>query len=111
MAATSEGYVFICTKDDVPVRGKKRMQVSDIHVLLVACESGLYAIEDRCPQSGRSIAHGQVINGVLTSPITGAEYDLRTGQYIGGGLSPLQSERLRTYPLQFDGDKVYILVT
>jgi nitrite reductase/ring-hydroxylating ferredoxin subunit len=111
MAAALEGYAFACTVGDVPPRGKKMVHVGETRALIVACETGIYAIEDRCPQTGRPIAHGEVINCVITSPITGAEYDLRTGQYIGGGLSPLQSERLRTFPLKVDGNKVYILIT
>lgn len=110
MAAALEGYVFACPVADVPARGKKTVHVGETRVLIVACESGMYAIEDRCPQTGRPIAHGKVIDCVITSPATGAEYDLRTGQYIGGGLSPLQSERLRTFPLKVDGSKVYLLV-
>lgn len=110
MAAALEGYVLACAAADVPARGKKAVYIGDTRVLIVACESGLYAIEDRCPQTGRSIAHGEVIGCVITSPVTGAAYDLRTGQYVGGGLSPLQSERLRTFPLRVEDGKIYILV-
>ncbi len=44
-----EGYVFICERDAIPARGKKTVRIGEITLLLIACKSGLYAVEDRCP--------------------------------------------------------------
>jgi nitrite reductase/ring-hydroxylating ferredoxin subunit len=107
---TFENYEFACKVTDLPVRGKKTVVVGGVSILIVACESGLHAVEDRCPQTGRSLAHGQVLDCILTSPANGARYDLRTGRFVGGGLSPLQSHWLTVFPLQVIGDDVYVLM-
>ncbi|NDJ75464.1 MAG: Rieske 2Fe-2S domain-containing protein [Chloroflexi bacterium] len=108
MASVAEGYVVACAVSDLPARGKKTVKINGVSVLVVACESGYYAIENRCPQTGRPIAHGKVLNCKLTSPHTGARYDLTTGKFVGGGQSPLQSHWLTVFPLSVVDDKVYI---
>lgn len=108
MATLSEHYVAVCKLTEVPQRGKKTVHLDELTVLLVACENGLYAVEDRCPQTGRSIGHGKVINGVITAPTTGARYHLQTGEYVGSGLTPFPSNRLMVFPVQVIDGVVYI---
>lgn len=103
-----KGYLCACRLSEVPARGKKRVQVSGVSVLIVACDAGLFAIEDRCPQTGRSLAHGAVLDAAITSPHSGARYDLRTGRYLGGGQWPLPSHLLIVFPLRVIEDRVYI---
>lgn len=107
-ATLPEGYVLACSLDEVPARGKKTVHVGDTTVLIIACGEDLHAVEDRCPQTGGSIAHGEVLNCMIAVPTTGAHYDLRTGRYLGGGQSPLPSQLLTVFPLRVAGGKVYI---
>lgn len=106
--AIPEGYVFACKREDLPERGKHTVTVAGKRVLIVVCGENLFAVEDRCPQTGLPIAHGKVLDCVLTTPTTGASYDLRTGKYVGGGLSPLQSHGLPVWLLLEIGDTVYV---
>ena len=84
---------------------------NSVTVLIVACDKRLYAVEDRCPQTARSIAHSEVLRCVITTP-TGARYSLETGQYLGGGELPVQlpSHWLTLYPLKVIEGKVYVHV-
>jgi len=102
------GYIRVCAVEQIPPRGRKTVHVENITVLIVACDDGLHAIEDRCPQTGRSIVHGEVLDSVFTTPTVGARYDLRTGRYLGGGQSPLQSHWLTVFPLRVIEGGVYI---
>jgi nitrite reductase/ring-hydroxylating ferredoxin subunit len=108
MADVQEGYVFACDMSDVPSRGKKTVQIDDATVLIVACSDRLFAVEDRCPQTGRSIARGKVLNSVISSPHTGARYSLETGQYVGGGQSFSGSHWLTVLPVQVIDDRLYV---
>jgi nitrite reductase/ring-hydroxylating ferredoxin subunit len=108
MAAIPKDYVFACNVSDLPARGKKTIRVKGVPVLVVACESGIHAVENACPQTGRPIAHGKVLDCTITSPSNGARYDLVTGKYLGGGLSPFQSHWLRVFPTQIADGEVYV---
>lgn len=104
-----EGYVYVCERSEIPARGRKLLCISDIPVLLIACEAAdLHAVEDRCPQTGRSIAHGEVLGCVITTPTVGARYDLRSGRYLGGGQSLLPSHWLTVFPLRIVEGRVYV---
>lgn len=111
MVSVMDGYVSVCALSALPARGRKLVHVNGVRVLLVACDSGYYAVEDKCPQTGRSLAHGKVLNCVLTSSNNGARYDIATGKYLGGGQSPFQSHWLRVFPVQIVGDQLYIRIT
>lgn len=102
------GYVLACNVDDVPPRGKKTLRINGVSVILVACDSGLHAIENACPHTGQPIVRGKVLNCEITSPHNGARYDLQTGRYVGGGLSPFQSHWLTVFPLVVEDGVVYI---
>jgi nitrite reductase/ring-hydroxylating ferredoxin subunit len=102
------GYVAACKLSDMPQRGKKALYFGETRVLLVACDDHLFAVEDRCPQTGRSIAHGKVWNCAITSPATGARYCLRSGRYLGGGQLSLRSTWLSLFPLLIIDDTIYV---
>lgn len=108
MVSVMEDFVSVCAVSTMPVRGRKLVQANGVKVILVSCSSGFYAVEDKCPQTGRSIAHAKVIDCVLTSPSTGARYDIATGKYLGGGLSPFQSHWLTVFPTQVVDDQIYV---
>ena len=108
MVSVMDGYVNVCAVRDMPARGRKVVRVNGVPLLLVACESGYYALEDKCPQTGRSLAHGKVLDCVLTSPCNGARYDIATGKYLGGGQSPFQSHWLTVFPVHLVDGYIYV---
>jgi nitrite reductase/ring-hydroxylating ferredoxin subunit len=80
----TKGYKLACPVDKLPPRGKKTLTVGDQTVVVIVCDSQVYAVLDHHPEKEHGLAHGKVLNGVLTLPDSGAHYDLRTGQYLGG---------------------------
>lgn len=111
MVSVMEDFVSVCAVSDMPERGRKLVQVNGVKMILVSCSSGYYALEDKCPQTGRSIAHAKVLNCVLTAPSNGAQYDIATGKYLGGGLSPFQSHWLTVFPTQVVDGQLYVRLT
>lgn len=108
MSEVLEGYQRVCRADELPVRGKKTVSIDGMQILIVSCEHGICVIEDKCPQTGRPIAHGKVIEGTITSPHTGAKYDLQSGKYLGGGQSPFQSHWLTLLKHQIIDGVIYV---
>ncbi len=103
-----EHYVLVCAREDLPERGKKTVLVGDARLLLVTSDAALFAVEDRCPQTGAPIAHGEVIGDTIITPTNGARYSLHTGRYLGGGQSWLHSHWLSVWPLRVIDDKIYV---
>jgi nitrite reductase/ring-hydroxylating ferredoxin subunit len=44
----------------------------------------LYAFDDTCTHRGCSLADGDLYSGVVTCPCHGGEFDVTTGEVIGG---------------------------
>lgn len=105
-----EGYTLVCAQSELPVRGKRMVTLGKTRVLIIVCDEQIFAIEDRCPQTGRSLAHGAVLDCAITSPANGARYCLKSGRYLGGGQSPLQTHWLTRFPVQVVAEQVYVRV-
>ncbi len=88
------GYIRVCVLEQIPLRGRKTVYVGDTRVLIVSCGDDLHAIEDRSPQTGRSIAHGEVLDCVFTTPTVGARpRPDPPGAHLGPHLWPIQTRR------------------
>jgi nitrite reductase/ring-hydroxylating ferredoxin subunit len=103
-----EGYTYVCNVSDVPKRGKKIVHIGDTTLLLITCEKGVFAVEDRCPQGHGSIALATVHDCQITCRCHGSTYCLNTGKYIGGGLSPLSHDMLRIFKATIINDQFYV---
>jgi nitrite reductase/ring-hydroxylating ferredoxin subunit len=101
----------VCKLSDVPARGKRTIHPGGRTVVIIACSTGLYAVEVSQPSMARKLAHGQVLDGMLTMPNDGARYDLETGQCIANGAWSLPHERLRMLKTQVVDDMVYLRLT
>lgn len=61
------------------------------------------AVDNRCLHEGGPIYEGSVVNWTVTCPRHHWHYDLRTGEAIGR-----PGRRLRCYPVEVHGDRVYV---
>jgi nitrite reductase/ring-hydroxylating ferredoxin subunit len=64
-----------------------------------------YAVDDRCPHLGFPLHRGTVEQGLVTCHWHHARFDLATG----GTLDPFADD-VRAYPVEVDGDDVYLVV-
>ena len=77
------GYTLACPIEILPPRGKKTISLDGHIILVIVCDSEIYAVLENHPENAHSLAHGTVLNGVLILA-NGAHYDLKTGKYLGG---------------------------
>ncbi len=68
-------------------------------------EGCAYALDDRCPHLGFPLHRGTVEAGLVTCHWHNARFDLATG----GTLDPFADDA-RPYPVEIDGDDVYVVV-
>ena len=57
MVSVMEGYIHVCALDELPARGRKVVHLNGVSIMISVCESGVYAVENKCPQTGGSLAH------------------------------------------------------
>ena len=69
-------------------------------------DGAAYALDDRCPHMGFPLHRGTVEAGLVTCHWHHARFDLLTG----GTLDPFADDA-RAFPVEVDGDDVYLVVT
>jgi nitrite reductase/ring-hydroxylating ferredoxin subunit len=108
MGILTEYDFAVCKLSDIPVRGKRTIHPGERTVVIIACGTGLYAVEASQPGMARKLAHGKVLDGILTLPNDGARYDLETGQCIANGAWSLPHQRLTMLKTQVVDDMLYL---
>ena len=103
-------YTLTCAVAELPPRGKKTLTVDGQTVLVIVCDTEIYAVKEDHPENGHSLAHGKVMEGVLALPDSGARYDLHTGQYLGGCAWGLAHSSLPVLDTKIVDGNLYVLL-
>jgi nitrite reductase/ring-hydroxylating ferredoxin subunit len=90
------------------LEAKGRLVVSlDGQTICLLSEAGdVYAVDNRCPHMGFPLLRGSVADGILTCHWHHARFDLCTG-----GTFDQWADELRRFPVEVDGDDVYVDLT
>lgn len=90
------------------VRGNRGLlvRVNDTEIALFTVEGEVFALDNRCPHQHCSSLHqGEVCGAIVTCPMHGWKFDVRTGASIGttGG-------KATTYPVNVRDGNVFVSV-
>ncbi len=80
------------------------VEVDGVHLAVVRCGEGLYAVEDRCTHDGESLGEAQVEDCQIICPRHGAQFCVRTGE----ALTPPAYEPLRTFRVREQDGRLLI---
>ena len=75
-------------------------------VCLIAADDRVFAVDNRCPHMGFPLHRGSVADGILTCHWHHARFDLCTG-----GTFDQWADDLRRFPVEVDGDDIYVDVS
>lgn len=73
-------------------------------IALFRTKEGIFATENTCTHAGGSLCDGFLEGGVVTCPMHGAKFDVRTGQVVG----PPATKPVRSYRTRVSGDSVEV---
>jgi len=73
-------------------------------IVLLNVEGDLYAIDDECTHTACSLSDGSLENDVIECNCHGSQFNVKTGDVQAGPAD----EPVPTYPVQVDGDTVYV---
>lgn len=96
-------FVYACKVSDIKPDRAKIVTVSNERVAIYKYEGQLSAVNNVCRHQGGPIGEGKIVDGCITCPWHGYQYLPSNGQS-----PPPFTEKLETYFLRLDGDKIYI---
>jgi len=106
--AVAEGFVRVCSLDDLPTVGAVQAEVGGKKVAIVRDSAGdVHAIDDTCSHANVSLSEGDVEDTAIECWLHGSRFDLRSGKPIGlPAIIPIA-----VYPVKIDGGDVFVSVT
>ena len=82
-AEVDEAWVAVGATADFEAGRVYALAVGDHQVALVRTESGLHALNGRCPHQGGPLGEGTLCDGALRCPWHGYDFDLKSGKGVG----------------------------
>ena len=92
--------------DELRAAGRLVTHVEGHTICLLAEGDEVYAVDNRCPHMGFPLHRGSVSDGILTCHWHHARFDLCTG-----GTFDQWADELRRFPVEVEGDDVYVDLT
>ncbi len=96
-------FVRVAKVSDIPPGQGRVVVVQGRPVALFNVGGSLYALSNVCLHRGGPIGEGELDGTVVTCPLHGWEYDVRTGSNT---INP--AARLLTFPVRIEGDDVLV---
>jgi nitrite reductase/ring-hydroxylating ferredoxin subunit len=75
-------FTDVASAEDVREAASLVAKVGGVRLLLTRVQGKVYAVEDRCPHLGVSMARGSIDGSVLRCPWHGSTFDVCTGQNL-----------------------------
>lgn len=67
----------------------------------------IYATDDVCSHAGGSLSEGELEGHVVTCPLHGSQFDVRTGEAVG----PPADEPVSRYQVKVEGEDILVAKT
>ena len=90
------GWTRVDAVEELPPGSWRTVEVEDTLIAVFNLDGEYHAIENVCTHEYAELTDGEVRGGIVTCPIHGAEFDVRTGE----ALSPPAYEPVPTFPIR-----------
>ncbi|MEH6696580.1 MAG: nitrite reductase small subunit NirD [Hyphomonas sp.] len=101
-----EKWVDVCTLDEIPLRGARRVKIFGEEVAIFRTgKDAVFALDNRCPHKGGPLSEGIVHDDGVTCPLHGLIMHLPTGAALGG-----DAGCVKTYAVRVDDRQVSLRI-
>jgi len=104
-------FVFAAKASALTEGSMTKAMVEGRAVLLARLSGEVYALDNKCPHMGGSLADGKLEDGLVVCPRHGAAFDVKTGKNARGpkiGPLKLSTHDAQSYPVQLEGEDILV---
>ena len=90
---------------------KMKIKAEGKELLLANIDGTYYAIDNKCPHMGGSLADGNLENDHIVCPRHGSAFDVKTGKAVHGGklaFIKFKVDDTVSYPIKVENDSILI---
>ena len=102
----TDGWVKVASTSELPPGMMKSYQVAGKEILIANVNGSYYSIDNRCTHVGGPLARGKLDGYVVTCPLHGSQFDVRTGAVVR---SPARMPETR-HDVRVDGSDLLVKV-
>ncbi|WP_052283274.1 non-heme iron oxygenase ferredoxin subunit [Kluyvera genomosp. 1] len=100
----SENWIFAAQLDDLPEDDVIGVAVNGLDIALYRTEEGVFASDNLCSHGNARLSDGFLEDGEIECPLHQGRFCIKTGNAL---CSPL-TQGVTVYPVQIDGEQVYL---
>lgn len=97
-------YRRVARVDEIPPGEARAVEVDGEPIAIYNVEGQFFATCDTCSHEEASLAEGWLDDDVVTCPVHGAEFSVRTGE----ALTLPATQPVATYPVRVEGDDIFV---
>lgn len=104
-------YTRAASADELKDGEKKKVILENNVILLAKLNGTYYALDNKCPHMGGSLADGTLSGTSIVCPRHGTAFDVRTGKVVKGGkmiFISIKAANARTYPVRVENNDVLV---
>jgi 3-phenylpropionate/trans-cinnamate dioxygenase ferredoxin component len=104
-------YTRVASTNDVPAGKMIKVNVGGKVVLIANVNGEFYALNNKCPHLGGSLADGSLNGEVVTCPRHHTQFNVKTGAVVGKGqlmFRSVQPKNAETIQLRVEGSDIEV---
>ena len=98
-------YQTICCTDDIAEGSAQMFIVGDVQIAIFHIGDKFFALDNRCPHAGASLAHGDIDGDTVYCRIHHWHFSLRDGAYLDEDRPGFNA---RCFPIRVVGNEVQV---
>ena len=105
------GYVKVTEVDALQPGEKKGFPLQGKTIFLVNLDGEFFALDNKCPHMGGSLADGNLEGATLSCPRHGAKFDVRTGKNVGDAKIAFIKAKVgdaKMFPVKVEGKDILV---
>ena len=111
MSAHELNFTKVAKVSDIPAGKMKAVRIGEKDILVANVGGVFYAVADHCSHEGGKLSLGTLEGSVVTCPLHGSRFDVRTGKSVSGSkflFFRSKVEDMPSYEVKVVGDDVMV---
>ena len=96
--------IKVADTSEIPVGRMKQVMLDGEPIAIANVAGSFFAFGGACTHDQGPLADGELQGSIVTCPWHFSQFDVRTGQVV----EPPAEEAVRSYPVQIEGNSVYV---